>query len=510
MKSNNHGLLMRRRTEGQLIRILTLFVAVPLMAEIPSRPKIPRTWETTAIEDWSTPLAGLNARPGHFSEAEYYAAPVDNLRTYPVYYPGREPEGYWEMLNKVGPQPLIEPEKLKSETDWVRAGKEVFEQHDIPAFRSLDPKLIAAVRSVESYEKAKYEPRSNGQVGALRWIPTAGGVAIGLVNCAGCHQRKMVDGTLLDGAPSNERAGPFAGALARWGVSPFPLENEPMPLMSWRAFAVPWIKDDAHESFKSMEPAQLRLVVAPAFSTGLFPRWSGSPLYVTKIPDLIGLKEQKYIDHTATHRHRGPGDIMRYAALVTAAEAVDFGPHRVVTDAQRKVQPRLTDEALYALTLYLYSLKPPPNPHPFDEKAARGKKVFEREGCAGCHAPPHYTNKKVTLAEGFTPTKEHSKFLDIMPVSVGTDPGLATKTRKGTGYYKIPSLKGIWYRGHYLHDGSLTSLEEMFDPARLRDDFAPSGFKRAGTERRAVKGHKFGLNLGSEEREGLIAFLKTL
>src|SRR6516165_12737914 len=28
--------------------------------------------------------------------------------------PGREPQGYWEMLQHVGPKRLIEPEKLKS------------------------------------------------------------------------------------------------------------------------------------------------------------------------------------------------------------------------------------------------------------------------------------------------------------------------------------------------------------------------------------------------------------
>jgi hypothetical protein len=110
-------------------------------------------------------------------------------------------------------------------------------------------------------------------------------------------------------------------------------------------------------------------------------------------------------------------------------------------------------------------------------------------GCVNCHTPPLYTNNKLTLAEGFTPPPEHFRFLDIMRVSVGTDPGLALKTRKGTGYYKVPSLKGVWYRGRYLHDGSLTSLEEMFNPARLEETFEPSGFKPPGFKARAVKGH---------------------
>ena len=56
------------------------------------------------------------------------------------------------------------------------------------------------------------------------------------------------------------------------------------------------------------------------------------------------------------------------------------------------------------------------------------------------------SNNKLTPAEGFTIPEDHKTKYDILPVSVGTDPGLAMKTRKGTGYYKVPSLKGVWYR----------------------------------------------------------------
>ena len=94
--------------------------------------------------------------------------------------------------------------------------------------------------------------------------------------------------------------------------------------------------------------------------------------------------------------------------------------------------------------------------------------VFERTGSPGCHTPPLYTNNKATLAHGFIPLKDVPASLSILRISVGTDPGLALATRKGAGYYKIPSLKGVWYRGHYLHGGSAASLEEMFDPDRLR------------------------------------------
>lgn len=77
-----------------------------------------------------------------------YSLAVDNLRTYPVYFPGREPEGYWEMLQQVGPKPLIEPEKLKSKSDWDDAGRRVFNELDELHLRTFDPKLIAAARSL--------------------------------------------------------------------------------------------------------------------------------------------------------------------------------------------------------------------------------------------------------------------------------------------------------------------------------------------------------------------------
>jgi len=113
-------------------------------------------------------------------------------------------------------------------------------------------------------------------------------------------------------------------------------------------------------------------------------------------------------------------------------------------------------------------------------------------------------------ALGFTPPAAHLSQYSITRVSVGTDSTLALRTRKGTGYYKVPSLKGVWYRGPFEHNGSVATLEDWFDPSRLREDYIPIGFRGVGVRTRAVKGHQFGLNLSSEEKTALIAFLKTL
>ncbi len=481
-------------------------------------PTIPKTWDEAALADWATPVAGLNVRPTHISAKEYYSLPVENLRTYPVYFPGREPEGYWEMLQRVGPQPLIEPEKLRTEADWIEAGRRVFDEADDLHLRTFAPELVAAARSPKTFEGR--QPLPDGTVSDLRWIPTKNGVALSLSNCTNCHLLNLPDGTRVPGASTFARPNPIGrSSLVRplqtamhsvTGAPPFLMGSESFGVWLYQAYGVPWRKDDIHERVKTMSEAEYNSWINSAVRGGGVPRWNGSPYYSAKMPDLIGIKDRKYIDHTATHLHRGIGDLMRYAALVSFAETADYGPHHMLSPATKRAQARLPDEALYALALYIYSLKPPRNPNPFDEQAKAGEKIFAREGCTMCHTPPLYTSNKLTLAKGFTPPKDVPATLDILPISVGTDPGLALATRKGTGYYKVPSLKGVWYRGHYLHDGAAASLEEMFDPDRLKESHAPGGWCPPGTQTRAIKGHEFGLEMSEAERKALIAFLKTL
>jgi mono/diheme cytochrome c family protein len=302
----------------------------------------------------------------------------------------------------------------------------------------------------------------------MGWVPTSKGVALSFSNCSGCHVAHLRDGTTIIGAPglAGRQNGPTpllvavhqANRLVNSAI-PFRMGDEPFGMWLYRAFGVPWAKDDIHERLRTMTPARTSGLLA-AVPAGAIPRWNGSLFYPVKVPDLIGVKDRKYLDATATHLHRGIGDLMRYAALVSTAEPARIGHYDLLPPDARRVEARPPDDALYALALYIRSLKPPANPNPLDENARRGEALFRREGCPGCHVPPLYTNNKLTPVEGFTPPRDGPPTLDILAVSVGTDPGLALKTRKGTGYYKVPSLKGLWYRGHYLHDGSVAGLEE--------------------------------------------------
>lgn len=81
---------------------------------------IPKTGDEPASREQATPRVGINVRPSHISSAKYITLLVDNLKSWPVDLPGREPEGYLQMLQRVGPQPMIEPGKVTTEAELRR------------------------------------------------------------------------------------------------------------------------------------------------------------------------------------------------------------------------------------------------------------------------------------------------------------------------------------------------------------------------------------------------------
>ena len=59
---------------------------------------------------------------------------------------------------------------------------------------------------------------------------------------------------------------------------------------------------------------------------GVVARHGTSFFSPVQIPDLIGMKHRRYMDHTGLMRHRDLGDVMRYAALnnATAPAGMDM------------------------------------------------------------------------------------------------------------------------------------------------------------------------------------------
>jgi YVTN family beta-propeller protein len=130
-----------------------------------------------------------------------------------------------------------------------------------------------------------------------------------------------------------------------------------------------------------------------------------------------------------------------------------------------------TDREVDAVVAFLGTLNYPPNPNLADGKvsaaARRGRAIFEGKAkCARCHEPPEYTselNHDVKLEADGSPFKRWSP----------------------------PTLRGVWDRGPFLHDGRAKTLDELLQ--------GPHSSEKLG-----------GARLSADERRDLIAFLNSL
>jgi cytochrome c peroxidase len=134
--------------------------------------------------------------------------------------------------------------------------------------------------------------------------------------------------------------------------------------------------------------------------------------------------------------------------------------------------PKPSAEEVRAVVAFLGTLEHPPNPHRLADNelsvaAKRGRTLFTGVArCNRCHAPPEYTASST------------------YDVQLEDD---------GSPYHRWnpPSLRGLWQRGPYLHDGRAATLAEM-----LQGPHAPE----------KLGGHA----LTAEQRRDLIAFLESL
>jgi plastocyanin len=115
----------------------------------------------------------------------------------------------------------------------------------------------------------------------------------------------------------------------------------------------------------------------------------------------------------------------------------------------------------------------------------QGEQLFRTAGCAQCHTTV------AQISDG-----AHNVGLDATNVDVGT----------GRGAVKVPSLRNVAARPRYMHDGRLTSLEQVIDffdsGVQANPDLDPRLKGPDGSPRR--------LGLTLDQKASLVAFLKTL
>ena len=247
----------------------------------------------------------------------------------------------------------------------------------------MDPALIAQARDPRTFEGVFRLP--DGTAFGPRWVITADGVQLSSPACSACHFTVRTDGPVTVAGPRGPRPPGKSSVDPSRPWSGSRLAPRSPCSVSTRAIADPSPPGErgrfrgrlmngsrAGGTRRIANSRDLRREI-PACSTAP----TGSPCYATKIPDLQILRYSRYLDATGTHRLRGPEDAARYTAFITGADPMDFGPHHILTDAQRRVRFRYTDEVLYALGMYLMSLEPPRNADTgAAEPIARGEQLF--------------------------------------------------------------------------------------------------------------------------------------
>ena len=317
--------------------------------------------------------------------------------------------------------------------DWVELGRRVFFEYPL-----RDDSVTAALVTVPGGIQQTGFIEEEGEIVGLRLIQKpSGALAVGNT-CAQCHAGRGPDG-VVSGSQANKDMDIGAIRLLVMGLTPGNLPPE--------------LDSTATEELDRLGPGR-----GDVQSDGVFNPFA--------FPDLGGIGQMPLLHHNATWDQGG-----------VATMAVRCETLFITASGQQHRIPRVLS---WALAEYYHSL-PPPSPEldttDVAEEAARGEELFEAEGCAGCHVPPLYTSDE-----------------PIPFAIVGTDPEATTSSVRGTGFYRVPSLRGVSRTAPYLHHGEVDSLELMLDPDRL--DTTP--------------GHEFGHELAPEEKEDLVTFLKTL
>ena len=148
------------------------------------------------------------------------------------------------------------------------------------------------------------------------------------------------------------------------------------------------------------------------------------------------------------------------------------------------------------------ALQPPPgNPNlnfsNYTASENRGKAIFfgPQAACASCHG-----------TQTFTAPRSENNGLESVIIDRGV--GAITNNTADNGKFKVPSLKSIELTAPYMHDGRFATLEQVIEhynsgvqinpnlPPQLRNPPPVLGAKR--------------LNLTQQDKDDLLAFLKTL
>src|SRR5262245_28061023 len=312
------------------ILYLAITAALRPVQVVGPQPIVPKTWDDEAMAKLQVPLATPTASAKHVPADYYYRIPVRPIyKSYPVYALGHEPPGYWDRLAKEEPVVLWDDAdhrpSLKTEAEWIRAGEVVF---DSAIF--YDAVTTASwVRDPAWYRYTKPPVAQDGTLPFARYVVREKGkIELGNNACGFCHTRVQPDGSVIKGAQGNfpfDQSNAFAtraGLAAAKDRAQFRRELQDGIR---NLLAAPWLASDPNRRLEQMSIDE-QIGVLESIPPGVVARTGTSALFPPQLPDLIGIEERRYLDHTGLVRQHSIGDLMRYAALNNEADRLDqFG-----------------------------------------------------------------------------------------------------------------------------------------------------------------------------------------
>ena len=153
------------------------------------------------------------------------------------------------------------------------------------------------------------------------------------------------------------------------------------------------------------------------------------------------------------------------------------------------------------LVAYIESLDAPEPTWVNPDAAARGEDVFWDAGCIECHSGPRGSGLTLYSFAEIGTDDAMMRWMD--PEADGTTlDGVDLGEDTVTNALKSPRLVGLWATGRFLHNGSLTSLDELL---------CLDGARPASTgDAMGNQGHMYGCDtLSWDEKEDLIAYLES-
>jgi len=125
------------------------------------------------------------------------------------------------------------------------------------------------------------------------------------------------------------------------------------------------------------------------------------------------------------------------------------------------------------------------------EDAVRGFDLFRNKaGCAGCHAPPLYTDNAF-----------HDTGIGFDKPEPDPGRGKISKNEKENGAFKTPTLRSVTTHAPYFHDGRAATIEEAVD--YMLGGAIKDKNPNLDAKLKPVK-------LSAKERADLLAFVKAL